>query len=185
MPAACKGQTKLASLDPLNVLLPQVEHSSVTITSLYLKLALLETIPDFALEADDAGALASHWLETLDPGFFDPERASIVAMNELRGEQISAFPVESVDPRKIFSAAELRNSIKLLSATYEVFGLKDSDFETVASIVMGLSARCRDDNFVANQINGAQGLDRRDNQLHQVLTLARYEFLRQLRSVQS
>lgn len=149
LPAACKGQTKLASLDTLNVLLPQVEHSCVTITSMYLKLALLETLPDFALEADDVGALASHWLETLDPGFFDPERASIVVMNELRGEQISAFPVEPVDPRKVFSAAELRNSIKLLSATYEAFGLKDSDFETMASIVMGLSGRCREDYFVA------------------------------------
>jgi len=116
---------------------------------MYLKLALLETLPDFALEADDVGAFASHWLETLDKGFFDPERASIVAMNELRGDQIGAFVSETVDPKKVFSAAELRNSIKLLEATYDAFGLNDSDFQTMASIVSSLSRRCRDDYFVA------------------------------------
>lgn len=149
MPGACKGQLKLASLDTLNVLLPQVEHSCVTITSMYLKLALLESIPDFALEADDVGAFASHWLETLDSGFFDPERASIVAMNELRGDQVSAFPTEPIDPKKIFSAAELRNSIKLLGAAYDAFGLNDSDFQAMASIVTSLSSRCRDDYFIS------------------------------------
>lgn len=149
MPGACKGQAKLEPLDTLNVLLPQVEHSCVTITSMYLKLALSEALPDFALEVDDVGALASHWLETLDSGFLEPERASIVAMNELRGDQTSAFSAEPVDPKKIFSAAELRNSIKLLEATYDAFGLNDSDFQAMASIVTGLSSRCRDDYFVA------------------------------------
>lgn len=114
MPLACRGDVKLAPLDALNVLLPQVEHSCVTITSLHLKLMLLDALPEFTLQVDEQGALASHWLETLDPWFADPERASIVVMNELRGDQIAMHSSEPVDPTKIFSAAELRNSIKLL-----------------------------------------------------------------------
>lgn len=43
-------------------------------------------------------------------------------MNELRGDQIAMPSSEPVDPAKIFSAAELRNSIKLLGATYEAYG---------------------------------------------------------------
>lgn len=149
MPRACKGTEKLAPMDTLNVLLPQVEHSCVTITSLHLKLALADAVPDFSLEVDGVGGLASHWLETLDAGFLDPERASIVVMNELRGDQIAVPESEPIDPKKIFSAAELRNSIKLLGATYEAFGLNDSDFATMASIVASLSRRCHDDYVVA------------------------------------
>lgn len=149
MPLACRGDVKLAPLDALNVLLPQVEHSCVTITSLHLKLMLLDALPEFTLQVDEQGALASHWLETLDPWFADPERASIVVMNELRGDQIAMHSSEPVDPTKIFSAAELRNSIKLLGATYEAFGLNDSDFKAMAAVVISLSHRCRDDYVVA------------------------------------
>jgi hypothetical protein len=149
MPRACQGSEKLAPLDALNVLLPQVEHSCVTITSLYLKLALADALPDFSMEIDDVGGAASHWLETLDAGFIDPERASIVVMNELRGDQICAPTQEVVDPKKIFSAAELRNSIRLLGATYDAFGLNDSDFATIAAVVTSLSRRCQDDYVVA------------------------------------
>lgn len=149
MPRACKGDQKLASLNALNVLLPLVEHSCVTITSLHLKLALVDAVPEFSLEVDSVGGLASHWLETLDMGFLDPERVAMAAMNELRDDQVSAPDQEPVDPMKIFSGAELRNSIKLLGATYEAFGLNDSDFATMAAVVISLSRRCRDDYVVA------------------------------------
>jgi hypothetical protein len=149
MPLACKGTARLAPLDALNVMLPQVEHSCVTITSLHLKLMLLDALPEFTLQCDERGALASHWLETLDPWFADPERASIVVMNELRGDEITMPGSEPVDPKKIFSAAELRNSIKLLGASYEAFGLNDSHFQTMAALISGLSHRCRDDYVVA------------------------------------
>jgi len=149
MPLACKGTARLAPLDALNVMLPQVEHSCVTLTSLHLKLMLLDSLPEFSLQCDERGALASHWLETLDPWFADPERASIVVMNELRGDEIAVPDSEPVDPKKIFSAAELRNSTKLLGATYDAFGLNDSDFQTMAAVISNLSHRCRDDYVVA------------------------------------
>jgi hypothetical protein len=52
MPLACKGTARLAPLDALNVMLPQVEHSCVTITSLHLKLVLLDALPEFTLQCD-------------------------------------------------------------------------------------------------------------------------------------
>ncbi|HMM73863.1 MAG TPA: hypothetical protein PKC22_16840, partial [Rhodocyclaceae bacterium] len=149
MPVACCGTRKLEPIDTLTVLLPQVEHSCTTITGLHLKLALLDALAEFSLEVDDQGALASHWLQTLDSGFLDPERVSIMAMNEFRGGQISVPALEPVDPMKAFSAAELRNNIKLLGATYEAFGLNDSEFATMAAVIASLSHRCRDDYVVA------------------------------------
>lgn len=149
MPVACKGGRELTPLDTLNVLLPQVEHSCTTITGLYLKLALIEALPEFNLEVDAFGALGSHWLETLDAGFLEPERASIMTMNELRSGQIAMPSLELVDPRKVFSAAELRNNVKLLSATYDAFGLNDSEFSAVAAVITSLSGRAKDDYVIA------------------------------------
>jgi hypothetical protein len=148
MPFACKGTDVLVPLDTLNVLLPQVEHSCVTITGFHLKLAQLDILDDFSMEIDEVGAMASHGFDTLDENFLEPERASIQVMAELRGDQIVLPPLEELDPRKIFSAAELRNSVRLVGATYSAFGLNDSDFSTMALLMIAFARHARDDYFV-------------------------------------
>lgn len=148
MPSACKGTDVLVALDTLNVLLPQVEHSCVTITGFHLKLAQLDILDDFSMEIDEIGAMASHGFDTLDENFLEPERASIQVMAELRGDQIVLPPLEELDPRKIFSAAELRNSVRLVGATYSAFGLNDSDFSTMALLMIAFARHASDDYFV-------------------------------------
>ena len=128
MPFACKGSETLQPLDALNVLLPQVELSCVSITSLHLNLAQLEVIDDFYLEVDGKGATASHGFDTLDDYFLEPERASIVAMKDLRGDQIVLPEMEAHGTNKVFSAAELRNAVRLIRAAYSTFGLNDLEF---------------------------------------------------------
>lgn len=148
MPLACTGAEILPPIDALNVLLPQAELSGVTITSLHLKLALLETVEDFSLVVDGAGLTASHWLETLDDYFLEPERASVLVMADLRRDQFVLPQLETLDPMKVFSAAELRNSTKLLGATYAAFGLNDSDFRAMTLLIMAFARYCRDDYFI-------------------------------------
>lgn len=148
MPLACKGKDVLVPLDTLNVLLPQVEHSCVTITGFHLKLAQLEILDDFSMEIDEIGAMASHEFDTLDENFLEPERASIQVMAELREGQIVLPPLEDLDPRKIFSAAELRNSVRLVASTYSAFGLNDSDFSTMALLMIAFARQTRDDYFI-------------------------------------
>lgn len=148
MPFACGGTDAFVPLDTLNVLLPQVEHSCVAITGFHLKLAQLEALDTFSLEVDEIGAMASHEFDTLDDYFLEPERASIHVMGELRRDQIVMPRMEPLDPKKIFSAAELRNSVKLIGATYAAFGLNDSDFSTMALLITAFSRHARDDYFV-------------------------------------
>lgn len=148
MPFACRGTDVLVPLDTLNVLLPQVEHSCVTITGFHLKLAQLDILDDFSMEIDEIGAMASHGFDTLDENFLEPERASIQVMAELRGDQIVLPPLEELDPRKIFSAAELRNSVRLVRATYSAFELNDSDFSTMSLLMIAFARQTRDDYFV-------------------------------------
>lgn len=148
MPHACSGSLVLQPYDALTVLLPQVEHSCIAITGFHHKLALLEVLPDFSLEVDGIGAMASHDFETLDDYFLEPERASIHVMAELRGDQFTMPAMEPVDGRKIFSTAELRNDVKLIGATYEAFGLKDSDFSAMGVLVVAFARYSRDDYYV-------------------------------------
>lgn len=148
MPYACSGAEFLQPYDALTVLLPPIEHSCIAITGFHHKLALLDTLPDFTLEVDDVGAMASHGFDTLDDYFLEPERASIHVMEELRGDQITRQVMEPLDPRKIFSTAELRNSIQLIGATYEAFGLKDSDFSAMCILMIAFANHARDEYFI-------------------------------------
>ena len=148
MPYACAGTKALKPYDALTVLLPQIEHSCITITGFHQKLVLLDALADFTLEVDDIGAMASHGFDTLDDYFLEPERASIHVMQELRRGQIVSPAMEPLDPRKIFSTAELRNSTKLIGATYEAFGLKDSDFSAMSMLMIAFASHARDEYFV-------------------------------------
>ena len=105
MPYACAGAEVLKPYDALTVLLPQIEHSCIAITGFHHKLALLDVLPDFTLEVNDIGALASHGFDTLDDYFLEPERASIHVMDELRGDKIVRQAMEPLDSRKIFSGS--------------------------------------------------------------------------------
>lgn len=148
MPYLCRGTEVLAPLDTLNVLLPVVELNCVPITSYHLKLAHLEIFNDFSLEVDEIGARASHWLDVLDDSFLEPERASIMTMAELRSGRFVLPKREPLDPRKVFSAAELRNSADLVGATYAAFDLNDSDFAAMTQLVRHLSRFCQDDYYI-------------------------------------
>jgi hypothetical protein len=145
---ACNGTEILEPIHTLNVLLPLVEHSCITITSLHLKLVMLETLGDFDLVLDDFGATASRWFDTLDNPYLEPERASIMEMARLRRDQFVLPQMETLDPKRIFSATELRNSTRLVTATYSAFDLNDSEFETTAQLIRSLSRFCKDDYYV-------------------------------------
>ena len=165
MPHACSGSLVLQPYDALTVLLPQVEHSCIAITGFHHKLALLEALPDFSLEVDGIGAMASHDFETLDDYFLEPERASIHVMAELRGDQFTMPAMEPVDGRKIFSTAELRNGVKLIGATYEAFGLKDSDFSAMGVLVVAFARYSRDDFYVEIEKDKFRSMLRAQNEL--------------------
>lgn len=148
MPYACSGSLILQPYNALTVLMPQVEHSCIAITGFHQKLALLEALPDFSLEIDQVGVMASHGFETLDDYFLEPERASIHVMAELRGDQFTMPAMEPQDRKKIFSTAELRNSVKLIGAAYEAFGLKDSDFSAMGLLMVAFARHRRDDYYI-------------------------------------
>lgn len=148
MPFACKGTQVLVPHDTMNILLPLVEYSCVPITSFHLKLVHQEIFDDFSLELDGIGASASHWFDMLDESFLEPERASMLTMAQLRRDQLDLPRREILDPKKIFSAAELRNSANVVTATYAAFGLNDSDFTAMTQLVRNLSRFCRDDYYI-------------------------------------
>lgn len=148
IPKVCRGSDKLDALDALNILMPQVEFSCITITSLHAKLTLLETFENFTLSVDSMGMHASHGFDALETGFLEPERASIMAMLEHRPEQYVPPQQEETNPRKIFSAAELRNSTRMVAASYAAYDVDDDEFPALIALIDRLSEHAKEDYYV-------------------------------------
>ena len=69
-------------------------------------------------------------------------------MKDLRGEQFEVPQTEALDTKKVFSAAELRNSVRLIGAAYSAFDLNDPEFSTISQLMVAFSREVRDDYFV-------------------------------------
>lgn len=143
---ACKGTDSMRVLEVINELLPQIEHSGMTISGLYEKLMLSSVHSDFELTVDARGFYASHSYDTLDDLFLEPERTSILDMQSvLKGTDIED-QLEVVSPRLIFSTAEVRNNIMLLEKAYEEFNLAGNfDFSTTVDFVKLCLSQCSDE----------------------------------------
>ncbi|AKQ41546.1 hypothetical protein CP97_05190 [Aurantiacibacter atlanticus] len=148
MPLACRGSREMGRIDTLNFILPLVEHSGATITGLHQKQMLARIFPDFALNVSANGFTANYEYELLESMFLEPERAGILDVQPgMDGAQIMAT-LEPVDPRLIFSAAELRNDIRLMEAAYAEFALMETDFGPMAHFVQACLACCEDDYLI-------------------------------------
>lgn len=147
MPSVCSGDEKLDVMLAFQTIARVVEHSCATITGLHQQRLLLEVYPDFTMTLTPNGYRGSHTFDELEQNFLEAERASIVAMAEERPDMIIPFRRESCPVDTVFSAAELRNNVRALSAAYAAFG-DDAGFASMARIVVALSRRCQDDYFV-------------------------------------
>lgn len=154
LPEACHGDQLIGRMDTLNVLLPQIEHSGLTLSGLHQKLMLASVYPAFELRVDSHGFDANYSFETLDTFFLEPERASILEMHENVENKVINERYESVDPSLIFSVAEVRNNIILMEEAYKEFGLAESRFGAMADFVRQCLSTCKDDYFIALCPNG-------------------------------
>lgn len=148
LPDACRGARLLARLDAMNQFLPQVEISGLTLTGLHQKLMLAKVYPDFTLTVGDHGFAANHSYEPLDAFFLEPERAGIMEMQAAMRNKGILDQLELVDRRLMFSAAELRNNIRLIELAYAEFELASSAFGPMAQFVCDSLAHCEDDYLI-------------------------------------
>ena len=147
LPVACKGSIKLERMDTLNQFLPILEHSALTLTGNHQMLMLSKVFADFELTVDARGFYANHQYNMLDGLFLEPERAGIVEMTDTIIDHADTG-LERLDPRRIFSAAEVRNSIRLMELAYQEFDLANSDFAPIASFLRECLRYCEDQYWV-------------------------------------
>lgn len=134
LPHACRGRQRVEPLDALNIFLPIIELSAVQMmgaqNALLVKMARAKlTLPD-----DESAELAM-----LDTLFLEPERVRITEMPMTEQGKIMFASMEALRPDRLFSAAELRNDVVAIEATYAEFDLKDTDFPAAAALVRRLS----------------------------------------------
>ena len=148
LPTACKGPVQVAPLDSMNLFMPRLEHSGMALVSLYRQQLLAGIVPHFTLHDDGVAATGSHHFQPLESFFLEPERLSVQAMAEFRPSQLPLAKEEPIDPKKIFSAAELRNQIRLIARAYTAFDLNETRFAVLAKLILAFSRHVQDDYFV-------------------------------------
>lgn len=149
LPKACRGRQQIDRLDTLNLFLPLVEYNGLTLTGLHEKIMLSKVFPDFKLLVDSCGFFANHNYEPLDSAFLDPERVGITEMLQDTTDRNIKGGLEPLDPHLIFSAAELRNNIQLIVATYAEFDLANTAFAPMAEFIRTCLLYC-EDNYLIN-----------------------------------
>lgn len=143
LPTACRGAQSLQRNDTLNLFLPAIEHSGLTLTGLYQHVMLAKVFADYRLRVGEHGFSGSRQFETLDAMFLEPERASMLEMRTTADATVSDR-LEEVDPRYLFSAAELRNDVRLIEAAYAEFDLASTAFGSVARFTTACLRHCKD-----------------------------------------
>ena len=148
LPDAATGREPVPLIDTLNQFLPLVELNGATLTGLYEKAMLAEAFPNFSLHVMGDGFYGSHDYAVLDGMHLEPERTSIVDMQALEPGIVEGAKLEPVSRSCLFSAAELRNDIRLMEAAYAEFDLAGGDFRFAAAFVRHIADLVEDDYWV-------------------------------------
>jgi hypothetical protein len=149
LPKECRGMERIGRMDTLNVLLPVVEHSSIALTNSYRHIFLLRALDDYSIDIGPTSYTGNYFFQTLDAAFLEPERASITEIppQNFDLELISRRP--KIDPRKVFSVAELCGELMALEAGYAEFDLASAtSFATLARFIVECARYCRDDYYI-------------------------------------
>ncbi|MCB8746419.1 hypothetical protein LHU53_05820 [Rhodoferax sp. U2-2l] len=145
IPGVCQGTQRLQKLDGLNQFLYLIETAGLGTTSMHHNLMLAQVHPDFALDVDEVGILASHSFNGLDLLFLEPERTSITEMTDVDFTGVKRVPVNR---RLIFSKAELENNLAFIAAAYAEFNLHETSYGQLAAFIRSLLPLVVDEYFV-------------------------------------
>lgn len=145
IPGVCRGTQRLHELEGLNQFLYLIETAGLGTTSMHHNLMLARVYPDFALDVDEVGILASHSFNGLDSLFLEPERTAITEMADV---DFSEVKLVSVNHRLIFSKAELENNLAFIAAAYAEFNLHETSYGQLAAFIRSLLPLVVDEYFV-------------------------------------
>lgn len=148
MPKACCGSEPVDPLDALNVFLPIVEQSCVSLSTFYRDLVLLRVYEDYTLTVSDDTVKRSHFYHVLDNSSLEPER---VGITEVSRDSVDLSILENrmkVDARRVFSVPELYNEILTMEATYAEFKLGGTEFGAMCKFVATCAQYARDDYYI-------------------------------------
>lgn len=145
IPGVCRGSQRLHELDGLNQFLYLIETAGLGATSMHHNLMLAQVYPDFALDVDEVGVVASHSFNGLDSLYLEPERTAITEMADVDFTGVKSVPVNR---RLIFSKAELENNLAFIAAAYAEFNLHETSFGQLAAFIRSLLPLVADEYFV-------------------------------------
>lgn len=149
IPKISKGTQKIPKNDLLNELLPIIELNCIPITSINNNQVLDKIYSDFYLVSDGFKVTGNYHYQPLDELFLEPERIPIVDQVIFRNEQLSTLNLFTEPENKVFSIAELKNSILLIESAYTFYKIEDSDFTMYKDIIFNILEYSDDNYFIS------------------------------------
>lgn len=142
LPLFCRGTRRIAPLHALNDFLPTIELQGLSLVG--AEQALLINAARERLKLDRARRLTLPMLDTM---FLEPERSRITEVT-MTDEGLAMLVLrEPLAPDRLFSAAELRNDILAMEATYAEFDLAGTEFAAAATFMRRISRDFVDRDF--------------------------------------
>jgi hypothetical protein len=142
LPLLCRGTQRVTPIEAMNAFLPSIELQGLSLVG--AEQALLINAARERLKLDPARRLV---LPMLDMMFLEPERSRITEV-PMTDEGMAMLALrEPLASDRLFSAAELRNDILAMEATYAEFDLAGTEFSTAATFVRRISRDFVDRDF--------------------------------------
>lgn len=151
LPQACKGETVIDERTMLLKFVFLTEQVGPTCVELANALMLSHAHPEFYAEVEGGRLEFSTTYETAMSNKLEPESLGLLDI-AAEGEDSPGFAAQmkaretflEVNPRLVFSEAELRNQIADIRAAFSEFGLAGTIFDIAANLIDAVLPRCRD-----------------------------------------
>lgn len=144
VPKLCKGSDKFDQHKTLETFLPIIEQHGALLKDLFDDLMLADVFPDFCLHVNDYGHLSSHHYNPLNSLGLDTERVNILEVIE-QNDALEPYELEKLDPKLIFSKAELRNQLVGFESAFAEFNLAGTAFGPVSKFIRSCIPFCHDE----------------------------------------
>jgi hypothetical protein len=142
LPTACRGTTRVAPIDTLNVFLPIIEFEALQLMGAHNARLMQQAYGKLGISVNGAPKLAM-----LDTLYLEPERSRITEMALTEKGRAILERRQPLMSDRLFSVAELHNDLILIEAAYAEFDLDKTAFGPAAVLLRALSTRFVDRDF--------------------------------------
>ena len=146
IPQVAKGSKKIEMIDILNYLFYPLDSCLVNITSAYYNLLLNHCVENLEIVSDGRVAKRNYNYNHLESFFLEPQRLSLLDQMDLRAEKLDSKPLLSKPLNKVFSFAEVANSMITYNKAFNIYDIESKkEYIELNDLLLNIAPYVNDD----------------------------------------